>query len=116
MVDEALRWVVGIALTAIGLVVALIGGVIARDRQLTTMMDEGDRRSAELIASGDQALHDRISRMQDTYVRSSDLTTHLTYMREHIAKLEVMIHDQSETTARQLNEIMKMLVDQRGSE
>ena len=113
MLDEAIKWIVGISITAVGLVATLIGGVIARDRQLTTLINEGDRRTAELLAAGDQALHDRISRMQDTYVRSNDLTTHLTYMREHIAKLEAMIHDQSETTSRQLNEIIKILAERK---
>ena len=65
--------------TVITLAVALVGvvsGAIARDRQLTRM-----------ITDGDHALHERIDVVKDNFVRRVDLENHMTRIDTSIRDL-----------------------------
>ena len=86
-----LQWLIG---AFFGLV-ALIGGIIARDRQLTT-----------LIKTGDDQLHERINRTRDDYVRRDDLAQHNARMREDMQQLREEMHKGREEQNRRLDSIL----------
>jgi hypothetical protein len=84
-----IEWVVGIV---IGLL-TLVGGIIARDRSLNSTIASGDAASTAAVVAastaltaaikaGDDALHERLNRVREDYVRRVDLDGHLTRLDE----------------------------------
>lgn len=78
----ALEWVIAVA---VGLF-ALVGGIVVRDRQV--------HRS---IAEGDAALHARVTKVQEEYVRRDDLNGHIASIENG---LNQMREEQRETNRR----------------
>lgn len=77
-----LQWLIG---TLIG-VVGLIGGLIARDRQVH-----------KTIAEGDEKLSNRITRVQEQYVRRDDLNGHIQTIENSVNQMR---EEQRETNRR----------------
>lgn len=77
-VDGGDIWLIGMILTAGAFVISLVGGVIARDRQMSRQIREGDEK-----------LHERINRVRDDMVHKSDQDRHLT-------RIDANIHDMRE--------------------
>lgn len=75
--------------------VGMIGGILARDRQLT-----------RLITDGDDKLHDRVNRVRDEYVRRADLNGHIQRLDANIQNLAKDMHDTSQETTRRLDAIL----------
>lgn len=75
-------WIIGIAIA----VVSLVGGIIVRDRQVMRNIVEGDEK-----------LHQRINRVQDTYVRRDDLNGHIQSIENTVNSMR---EEQRETNRR----------------
>ncbi len=73
---------IGIGLT----VVAIIGGIIVRDRQVM-----------KAIADGDNVLHARVTRVQEEYVRRDDLNGHISSIENSVNQMR---EEQRETNRR----------------
>jgi peptidoglycan hydrolase CwlO-like protein len=80
--SSELQWLIGEAIALIG----LIGGIIARDRQLMNT-----------INSGDEKLHDRITKVQSEYVRRDDLNGHIQSIENSVNQMR---EEQRETNRR----------------
>lgn len=65
-VDGGDVWLIGMILTAGAFILTLVGGVIARDRQMSRQIREGDEK-----------LHDRINRVREDMVHKTDQEVHL---------------------------------------
>lgn len=69
-----LQWLIGIALTAL----LTIGGMlVAAFRALSAKIDESNDDLAKTLKEGDDALHERVNRVRDEYVKRVDLDSHL---------------------------------------
>ncbi|MCE7026440.1 hypothetical protein [Jiella avicenniae] len=88
---EELRWIIGAAFALIG----LIGGFIARDRQLTST-----------IKMGDDVLHDRINRTRDEYLRRDDFNAHMGRIETTVSELRHELRD----TRRETNERLDAII------
>lgn len=73
---------IGIGLT----VVAIIGGIIVRDRQVM-----------KAIQDGDNVLHARVTRVQEEYVRRDDLNGHISSIENSVNQMR---EEQRETNRR----------------
>jgi len=80
--SNELQWLIAEAIALIG----LIGGIIARDRQLMNT-----------INSGDEKLHDRITKVQSEYVRRDDLNGHIQSIENSVNQMR---EEQRETNRR----------------
>ncbi len=56
-----------------GIIVAMVGGFIVRDRMV-----------ARVISEGDGKLHARIDRVKDEYVRRDDLSDHIVRIEKSV--------------------------------
>lgn len=88
-----------------GLLVTLIGGIIARDRALTNMIHQNNEETTKSIKEGDDVLHERINRTRDEmnngYVRRADLDGHLQRIEASLKELKADAkEDRKETNAR----------------
>lgn len=94
MMSNDLQWIVGAAFALVG----LIGGVIARDRQLSKMITEGDDK-----------LHERVNRVRDEFVRRDDLDNHIHRLDKSIDQLSKDIRDQSAETTKRLDALIAVM-------
>lgn len=76
------QWLIGELIALVG----LIGGIIARDRQLMNK-----------ISDGDEKLHDRITKVQAEYVRRDDLNGHIQSIENSVNQMR---EEQRETNRR----------------
>lgn len=88
-----------------GLLVTLIGGIIARDRALTNMIHQNHEENTKSIKDGDDVLHERINRTRDEmnngYVRRTDLDGHLQRIEASLRELKADAkEDRKETNTR----------------
>ena len=86
-----LSWIIGSAMA----LVVMIGGIIARDRQLTRMVQDGDEK-----------LHDRINRVREDMVRRTDLDDHLQRVDKSLQTLDANIREQGRETTRRLDQLI----------
>lgn len=75
-----------------GLLVTLIGGIIARDRALTNMIHQNHEDATKAINAGDDNLHERINRVRDemgnAYVKRTDLDGHLQRIETSLKEIK----------------------------
>lgn len=89
MADD-IKWLIG-ALVAI---VSLLGGVIARDRNLMQSINEGDKR-----------VETKVDDIRRDYVRRDDLDKHLMAIESNIK----LIREENKESARRLDSFLNML-------
>lgn len=77
---------------------ALIGGIVARDRQV-----------AKTIRDGDADLHNRIDDVRDRYVRRDDLDGHLARLDATMKDLKADMKEHSATTNSRLDQLLVAL-------
>lgn len=88
-----------------GLIIAVVGGVIARDRQLTNMIHKSAEEQVKASQAGDDTLHQRINRARDEmhehFVKRVDLDGHLQRIEARVNEMRSdMKEDRRETNAR----------------
>lgn len=89
--DGEIAWIIGTALS----LSVVIGGIIARDRQLTRMIQDGDEK-----------LHDRVNRVREDMVRRTDLDDHLQRVDKSLQTLDANIREQGRETTRRLDQLI----------
>lgn len=70
-------------------VVALVGGIVLRDRQVLTMIKDGDDK-----------LHERVGRVKDEYVRRDDLDQHIRRIEKSVEEMRNEMREQRRTNER----------------
>lgn len=88
-----------------GIIITVVGGVIARDRQLSNMIHNNHDEAAEDRAKGDERLHERINRIREemaqSYVRREDLERHIARIEATVTEMRrEMKEDRRDTNAR----------------
>lgn len=103
--------------SAIGLIVVVVGALIARDRQITNMIhtnhDENQTAvsaSSKLAADNDKELHSRVNRLREhsdkEFVRRADLDGHL----QRIEKRVDLIHSEMREERRETNSRLDVIL------
>jgi len=87
--------------TIIGLGGTLIGIIVAIVAQY--------RATADKIQKGDDALHDRINRVRDEYVRRIDLDGHLARLDTSVKELREETREGTRETNRRLDQVLAAL-------
>jgi len=94
----------------LGLIVVIVGGVIARDRAITNMIHTNHDENTKAIKDGDDALHERVNRTREEvsngYVRRSDLDGHLGRIEARVAELRQDMKDERRETNARLDVIL----------
>lgn len=70
-------------------VLAIVGGVILRDRQVMGTIKDGDDK-----------LHDRLSKVKDEYVRRDDLASHIQRIEKTVDEMRIEMREQRRTNER----------------
>lgn len=94
MTTGDVSWILGALMT----LVTVIGGIIARDRQL-----------ARMIQDGDEKLHDRINRVREDMVHRSDLDSHIQRLDKSVGELRSDVKEQGKETTRRLDTLVTLL-------
>ncbi|MGU3576418.1 hypothetical protein ACLBWZ_12825 [Brucellaceae bacterium C25G] len=91
VMGENFKWLIGIAVT---FGIALIGAF----RSLSSSMK-----------AGDDALHERINRTRDDYVRRVDLDGHVNQLREGMKELKDETRDSAKEANKRLDQVLAVL-------
>lgn len=95
-----LQWLVGVAVT----VVVAIGGIaIGAFRAMSNRLDAVAKDMRASIKDGDDALHERINRVRDDYVRRVDLDGHL-------ARIDKKLDDMAKKQDEQSRELLQAII------
>ncbi len=89
MSDE-IRWLIG----AVFGLMAAIGGIIARDREVIRKINEGDERLSE-----------RITKVQTEYARKEDLTDHVLRVEQSVESMRNELRE----TGRRIDSLLLVL-------
>ena len=89
--SEELQWLIG----ALFGVVALVGGVITRDRQMSAQ-----------IRRVEDKLHERINKVKDDYVKKTDMDEQVRLLRDDIGRMRDEIHEDRAETNKRLDTII----------
>ena len=87
-------------------VLVIIGGIIARDRFILTMINNGDKSVADEADRKVAIVHERVNKTRDEFVRRDDLDGHLQRME---ASMKGM-HDEQRETNKRIDEFMTRMV------
>jgi len=100
----------GVLIGVLGLIVVVVGGVIARDRQLTNMIHTNHTENTEAIKQGDDELHHRINKnrdeLSDKYVRRVDLDAYMSRLDKSISDVRTDLRDSRIETNNRLDAIL----------
>ncbi len=72
-----IQWLANAAIAAGGLITGALGGVAVRERQLMTIIKEGEEK-----------LNARIDRVQQDFVRRDDLNGHITRLERSVQSVQ----------------------------
>lgn len=109
-----------LALGLAGVAISVGVPMMARDRAMMTMIGStrsdweraitsAKEDSHKLLDAATNAIHDRIGRVRDEYVRRDDLDGHLGRWDKQFDDLRGEMRRNSDATNKQLSEIMKLL-------
>ena len=99
---EDIVWVIpsGFAL------VALIGGIIARDRYILNMIAKNHEGSIKAIQESNSEVHERINRVKDEYVRRVDLDGHIVRLDSSVKGLATEMRASTQATNQRLDALL----------
>ena len=72
-----MQTILGEIISVGGIIVAMVGGFIVRDRMVVRAISEGDSK-----------LHARIDKVKDEYVRRDDLSDHIVRIEKSVAAMK----------------------------
>lgn len=102
------EWSVLIGLA--GLVLAIVGGVIARDRAIVRMIHTNHDETAKAIKEGDDRLHERINETRDdmsnSYVKRTDLDGHLQRIEKSVTEMRQEMRAERRDTNKRLDAVL----------
>lgn len=106
MID--MEW--GVVVSLIGLALAVVGAVWARDRAITNKIHANHEDITAAAKDGDDVLHKRINRVRDdisdTYVRRADLDGHLARIETGLSGLKSDMKDANRDTNQRLDAVL----------
>lgn len=111
-VSMSIEWGTLIAVLAvvIPLIIALVGGAWARDRQFTTMQHQTHEELSSAMREATDNLHERINRTRDEmaehYVRRVDLNEHLARVEKSIDGIQSEMRENARDTTGRLDAIL----------
>lgn len=95
----------------VGLVVAIVGGVIARDRAIVKMIHNNHDEASKAIKEGDDMLHERVNRtrdeMHDQFVRRADLDGNLSRIEKGVTDLRAEMQTERRETNSRLDAVLQ---------
>lgn len=93
-----------------GIIVVIVGGVIARDRQIVNMIHKNHEEAATAVNDGDDKLHSRVNALRDTitnrYVRRDDLDGHLQRIEKGVSEMRTEIREERRDTNNRLDAVL----------
>jgi len=96
---DDLKWLIGISASmAASFIIALIASF---------------RSLAASIKAGDDALHERINRTRDDYVRRVDLDGHINQLRDGMKELKEESRESAKETNKRLDQVLAALAQDR---
>lgn len=101
MTDEVI-WIIS---TGFGLV-ALIGGVVARDRYILGLISKNHEGSIKAIQDNTEKLNERMAKIKDEYVRRIDLDGHIMRLDGSIQTLSGEMRSSTAQTNQRLDAIL----------
>ena len=87
-------------------VIAMIGGIIARDRYMTASVATGDKAVRDEMDKKINILHQRVNNTRDEFVRRDDLENHLS----HIERVVESMHEEQKATNARIDGFMAELI------
>lgn len=97
-VDGGDIWLIGMILTGGAFILTLVGGVVARDRQMSRQIREGDEK-----------LHERINRVREDMVHKSDQDMHLKRLDANINDMREEQRELRRETTSRLDQLIKQM-------
>lgn len=101
MTDE-IRWLIGICTTV---AIFQTGTLIAAFRYLTIKIDDVKAEAGK----GDDALHERVNRVRDEYVKRVDLDGHMSRMETNVKELREETREGTREINRRLDQVLTTL-------
>ena len=96
---EDIKWLIGISAS---MAASFIIALIASFRSLSAS-----------IKTGDDALHERINRTRDDYVRRVDLDGHINQLRDGMKELKEESRESAKETNKRLDQVLAALAQDR---
>lgn len=105
----------GVVVSLVALIIAVVGAVIARDRQLTNMIHTNHTENTDAIKAGDDSLHERINRTRDEmsngYVRRIDMDGHLGRIEKTVENIRKDMKDERHDTNLRLDAVLQAIAN-----
>lgn len=98
---EDIRWLV----TALMSAVAVIGGLLMRDRHVLALIRKGDEANAKATQDASGQLHERVNRIRDEYVRRDDHDRAYDALKELITSMR----EEQRYTNQRLDQVLARL-------
>lgn len=92
---DDLKWLIGISVTffltfgglLLGAFYRIVGKIESGDRDLSTKIDRESAALSGGMKAADDALHERVNRVRDEYVRRTDLDGHIQRLEKNVDDL-----------------------------
>lgn len=90
--------------------VTLVGGIIARDRYVLRLISTEIEKARAASKSETDALHERVNRVRDDYVKRVDLDSHIVRLDSNMQKLSEDVRNSANATNTRLDALMSHLL------
>lgn len=94
------------AISTLVALVALIGGIIARDRYILNVISESHDNSIKAIQQATQNNNDRVDRVKDEYVRRVDLDDRISHLDSSLKDLTSEMRSSAVATNQRLDVLL----------
>lgn len=108
--DEVLRWFYNLVAVVL---MAVIGWLVKEMRALAANLTAEAAGLRTAITVGDNALHERVNKVRDEYVRRDDLDGHLQRIDGNVNELRREIADGQREMTKRLDAIVERLTTKR---
>lgn len=82
--------------------IGCVGGIIARDRYIASMMVNGDKAVRDAMDKRIDVVHERVNKTRDEFVRREDLDGHLVRIEKTITSM----HEEQKETNRRIDNFL----------
>lgn len=102
MTSADIPWLVSLILG----ILALGGGVIARDRYVLSLISKNHNETIDKLSEAISLVHKRIDAVKDEYVRQTDLDRHVKHLDDSVRDLKHELRSSSEQTNQRLDSLL----------
>lgn len=111
---ELWQWIITTIVSTVAAFIAIVGALIARDRALTAMVNNGDDGIRKEFKAATDALHERVNRtrdeMSEKYVRRADLDAHMNRIESSIRDVREDLKDNTQQLTQVLTHLRRNVV------